>query len=143
MQLIASGVHPDTVHNAPYHGSSKWLVLRAWFMLLYVEFIMYFRSLNAVHRLVQKQRVHPTNAQRAIDLCRAVDLACVFYFKQVLCLQRSAATVLLLRQYGWAASMVIGVQMLPFQSHAWVEVEGRVVNDKPYVHDIYRVLERC
>jgi hypothetical protein len=39
--------------------------------------------------------------------------------------------------------MVIGAQVLPFKSHAWVEVDGRVVNDKPYIPEIYRVLERC
>jgi hypothetical protein len=39
--------------------------------------------------------------------------------------------------------MIIGVQMLPFNSHAWVEVNGAVVNDKPYVTEMYHVLERC
>jgi hypothetical protein len=32
---------------------------------------------------------------------------------------------------------------LPFQSHAWVEIDGRVVNDKPYVHQMFEILERC
>jgi len=39
--------------------------------------------------------------------------------------------------------MAIGAQMLPFRSHAWCEVDGTVANDKPYVRDIYEVLERC
>jgi hypothetical protein len=39
--------------------------------------------------------------------------------------------------------MVLGAQMLPFKSHAWVEVDGIVVNDKPYMLEIYQVLERC
>jgi hypothetical protein len=39
--------------------------------------------------------------------------------------------------------MIIGVQLLPFLGHAWVEVAGRVVNDKPYVAEIYSVLARC
>jgi hypothetical protein len=39
--------------------------------------------------------------------------------------------------------MVIGVQHLPFVAHAWVEVAGRVVNDKPYMSEIYSVLFRC
>lgn len=76
-------------------------------------------------------------------LCRAMDFACVFYFKQVLCLQRSAATTVLLRRYGVPAEMVIGAQLLPFKSHAWVEVEEIPVNDKPYMREIYQVLERC
>jgi hypothetical protein len=39
--------------------------------------------------------------------------------------------------------MVIGAQQLPFKAHAWVEVDGRVVNDKPYVPEMYTVLDRC
>jgi len=33
--------------------------------------------------------------------------------------------------------------MLPFRSHAWCEINGNVVNDKPYMLDVYTVLERC
>ena len=57
--------------------------------------------------------------------------------------QRSAATACLLRQYGVAAKLVIGAQQMPFKAHAWVEVEDLVVNDKPYMHEMYAVLDRC
>jgi hypothetical protein len=39
--------------------------------------------------------------------------------------------------------MVVGAQMLPFKSHAWVEIKGAIVNDKPYMLDLYTVLDRC
>jgi hypothetical protein len=39
--------------------------------------------------------------------------------------------------------MVIGAQQLPFKAHAWVEVDGRVVNDKQHVPEMYAVLNRC
>jgi hypothetical protein len=39
--------------------------------------------------------------------------------------------------------MVIGAQLMPFRAHAWVEVDGRVVNDKPYAAEVYTVLDRC
>lgn len=142
MQVIPANPRAHT-DDAQHRGASKLSVLRAWLMLLYVEFFMHIGSLSAVRRLVQKQTVHHTTSEQVTSLSRAVDLACVFYFKQVLCLQRSAATVLLLRRCGWDAALVIGVQMLPFGSHAWVELQGSVINDKPYMHDIYRVLERC
>jgi hypothetical protein len=32
--------------------------------------------------------------------------------------------------------------MFPFRSHAWVEIDGVVVNDKPYMLDIYQILDR-
>jgi hypothetical protein len=76
-------------------------------------------------------------------LCRAVDYASVFYFKKVWCRQRSAATTILLRRFGWDAKMVIGAQIFPFRSHAWVEVQGQIVNDKPYMREIYQVLDWC
>jgi Transglutaminase-like superfamily len=143
MQMILSGLPADSARDAQRHGPSKRLVLRACSLLVYVEFIMLTGNLKAVHRLVRKQEVRPTTAQQVTDLRRAVDLACVFYFKRVLCLQRSVVTTLLLRQHGWNAEMVIGVRMVPFQSHAWVEIQGRIVNDKPYLLETYRALDRC
>ncbi len=73
----------------------------------------------------------------------AINTACIWYRKEVLCLQRSAATTCLLRRHGLAAQMVIGAQAMPFKAHAWVEVAGSVVNDKPYTPEMYRVLDRC
>ena len=76
-------------------------------------------------------------------ICAAVNMACIWYWKEVLCLQRSAATTCLLKRYGVAAQMVIGAQQLPFKAHAWVEIGGCVVNDKPYTPEMYVVLDRC
>ena len=123
----------------------KWHVLESWLLLFYFDCTMRLRGFRLVHETVRRYEVRPAAGQRSssADLCRAVDLACILYFKQVLCLQCSAATNLLLRRHGWNAEMVIGAQMLPFKSHAWVELNGEVVNDKPYMLDIYKVLERC
>ena len=124
----------------------KRYVIESWLLLLFFECVMRFRSFKALHEIVWRQKVRPVNSAggpSSETLCRAVDLACVLYFKQVLCLQRSSATTLLLRRHGWDAEMVIGAQMLPFKSHAWVEIKGAIVNDKPYMLDIYRVLDRC
>jgi hypothetical protein len=123
----------------------KHFVLRSWLLLLYFEFVMLFRGFKEAHEIVRKECVRPQASGHSFsssELCYAMDLACVFYFKQVFCLQRSAATVLLLRHYGWDAEMVIGTQVLPLRSHAWVEIKGSVVNDKPYMPDIYLVLTR-
>lgn len=124
----------------------KRLIVESWLLLLYFELIMQLYSFRRLHRIVRKQKIHsliPGGIPSSAELCHAVDLACVFYFKQVLCLQRSAATTLLLRLHGWDAEMVIGAQVVPFKSHAWVEIRGVIVNDKPYMLDMYQVLERC
>jgi hypothetical protein len=121
------------------------LVLESWILLLRFEWIVRSGGFNKVYRIVRERPVHlaaPLLVPQE-DLCRAMDYACVFYFKRVRCLQRSAATTLLLRRHGWRAQMVIGAQLLPFRSHAWCEINGAVINDKPYMQDIYAVLERC
>jgi len=121
------------------------LLLRSWMWLLYFDFLMQFHEFKEVHAAVRRQRCTLLEPQLLpyTTICHAMDLASVLYFKRALCLQRSAATACLLRRCGWDAEMVIGAQLLPFRSHAWVEIEGRVVNDKPYIAEIFQVLERC
>ncbi|HVI07425.1 MAG TPA: lasso peptide biosynthesis B2 protein [Candidatus Binatia bacterium] len=121
------------------------LTLHAYLRLLYFEFL-FFRGTFA--DMYGKVRSFPLNLGRpALEateaICAAVDRACVWYWKPVLCLQRSAATACLLKSHGVSAELVIGVQPRPFRAHAWVEVGGKVVNDKPYVTEIYTVLDRC
>ena len=124
----------------------KSLVLESWLLLLRFERIMRSHEFRELHRTVLEAPARPTTEAEPVPsehLSNAMDYACVFYFKRVLCLQRSAATTLLLRRHGWNAEMVIGTQMLPFNSHAWVELDGKIVNDKPYMLEIYQELERC
>ena len=85
-----------------------------------------------------------TQDERTLErISEAVNLACVWYWKRVLCLQRSAVTVCLLKQHGLSAQMVIGAQSVPFRAHAWVEFAGRVVNDKGNLRETYTVLDYC
>lgn len=76
-------------------------------------------------------------------VCRAVNHACVWYPRPILCLQRSTVTTCLLRSYGVPAQMVVGAQVLPFKAHAWTEVEGKAINERKDVQQIYGVWERC
>jgi len=124
----------------------KRLVLEGYFQLIRIEVLMLLGGLNRLHEVVRRSAVRAAkrnNLPSADELCHAIDLACVFYPKRVMCLQRSVATTLFLRRYGIGAEMVIGAQMLPFKSHAWVELNGKVINDKPYMLEIYKPLERC
>ena len=124
----------------------KRLIAESYLLLLQIEFVMAFRSIPSLYERVKSAKLCTQREGRVItveELCRAMDFACVLYPKPVLCLQRSAATTILLRRRGIEAEMVIGAQLLPFKSHAWVETEGAVVNDKPYVREIYRILDRC
>ena len=121
------------------------LVLKAYLKLIYFDLYLARGNFSALY---DKVRGYPTGKKSeapdaAEQICSAMDMACIWYWKEALCLQRSAATACLLRRYGIPAQMVIGAQQMPFKAHAWVEVEGRVVNDKPYTPEIYAVLDRC
>lgn len=76
------------------------------------------------------------------DVLRAVDHACVWYVHRCYCLQRSATAAMMLRRRGVPAEVVIGFRPAPIDSHAWVEVNGRVVNDHAQYQKFYWVLDR-
>jgi hypothetical protein len=121
------------------------LLLQAYWKLVVFDFYLARGSFAALHSRVLN---YPTGKQTpaAEDVgrvCSAVDMCCIWYWKEVLCLQRSAATTCLLRKHGVPARLVIGAQQMPFKAHAWVEVDGCVVNDRPYTPDVYAVLGRC
>ena len=55
------------------------------------------------------------------------------------CLLESTALWYLLRRNAHAADLVLGARTLlgPFEAHAWVELDGRAMNDTGRVRDIY------
>jgi hypothetical protein len=121
------------------------LVLKAYMKLIEFDFHLARRDFPALYQKVRHcpiTRLAPSAASIE-QICFAADMACIWYWKEVLCLQRSAATACLLKRQGIPAEMVIGAQQMPFKAHAWVEVDGRVVNDKPYTPEMYAVLDRC
>jgi hypothetical protein len=123
----------------------SFLVLKAYLKLIHLDLYLARDNFAALY---DKVRNYPVGAygpapDAIAHICSAVDMACIWYWKEALCLQRSAATACLLKQYGVSAQMVIGAQQMPFRAHAWVEVDGRVVNDKPYMPEMYAVLDRC
>jgi transglutaminase superfamily protein len=123
----------------------SFLVLKAYMKLIHFDLYLARGNFAALHEKVREYPIRTrTMAPDVIErICSAVDMACIWYWKEALCLQRSAATACLLKEYGVPAQMVIGAQQMPFKAHAWVEVDGRVVNDKPYTPEIYAVLDRC
>lgn len=121
------------------------LVLKAYLKLVHFDLYLARGNFAALYEKVRKYPVGkeapaPDGVER---ICAAIDMACIWYWKEALCLQRSAATACLLKKYGVLAQMVIGAQQMPFKAHAWVEVGGRVVNDKPHTPEMYSVLDRC
>src|SRR5271167_4836280 len=106
-------------------------VAQALWEIARYDFVNSTLGYRCIHRQLERQRVshRPFQSQTEALVCDAVSLAACFYVKPVLCLQRSVVAARLLRRRGISARLVIGYRPSPFFSHAWVEVEGRVVND--------------
>jgi len=105
------------------------LVFRALYEIARYELVLSLRGSGRILSQLKRQSIsiQSNSPQLAKTICDAVLLATCFYWKPVLCLQRAVCTVRLLRRHGIHARLVIGYRPSPFFSHAWVEVDGRVV----------------
>jgi hypothetical protein len=120
------------------------LFFRVIFALLAYDVVSATCRFERIYSIAKSWKV----ASRAADpslvdrVCTAVNHACIWYPKQVLCLQRSIVTTYMLRKYGISAQLILGAQKLPFKAHAWVEVDGGVINERSDIRATYVVWDR-
>jgi Transglutaminase-like superfamily len=76
------------------------------------------------------------------QICRAVNEVCDrhLFIKKAECLHQSILAADILVRKGIPVDLRIGVSKTDFSAHAWVEYKGRVINDKPDVHETYNVI---
>ena len=83
--------------------------------------------------------VPPVDVQR---IAAVVDNMCALFVRPSTCLHRSVVLARLLRRAGSQADVVLGLKGEPFQGHAWVEIDGVIINyDQERIRE-YTVLER-
>ena len=128
----------------------RFLFWRAFFLVMFYDMLLARDDFPGIHRRVQKYPIGKKSPADEVEveairdsICGALNNACVWYPRRAECLQRSAVLTCLMRAYGLPAEMVIGTQKLPFRAHAWVELNGRVVNDKQDVPQLYAEIARC
>jgi hypothetical protein len=123
----------------------RFLIGKALIGLLMFDVLRLGRNFPRLLGALRKWIVRPKQVPAGLidEVCEAVNHACVWYPKRVLCLQRSAVTTCLLRSFGVPANMVLGTQILPFKAHAWTEVNGVAVNERRDVQSTYLVWQRC
>jgi Transglutaminase-like superfamily/Coenzyme PQQ synthesis protein D (PqqD) len=142
-EISSSSVREDaaTTENA---GAGPFRTLGAWVRLAFVDLLLKTRGFDALSTWLERRAPARRNAgaHEVATVCAAVDRAARFYPKRAWCLQRSAATAAWLRARGCPAELVVGVKPLPFMAHAWVELDGKVVNDVPQVKRRYEVIDR-
>ena len=120
------------------------LVLMAFKELIFYDILTklggFKQARSRVLRTSRKKLDAPPETVRLV--VDAVDIASVFYCRRVMCLHRSFAAVRLMRKRGVNAELIIASRPLPFLSHAWVEVDNQIVNDKPGYKRKLQILER-
>ena len=121
------------------------LVLKCLVGLLAYDLCRLGHNFARLHAVVHHFPISNRNSrsETAAEVCKALNYACVWYPKRVLCLQRSTVTTCMLRRSGFAAQMVIGAQPIPFKAHAWTELDGRTINEPHDVQTAYGVCDRC
>jgi Transglutaminase-like superfamily/Coenzyme PQQ synthesis protein D (PqqD) len=123
----------------------RFLFWKALFGLAAFDLFRFGSNFCRSYEFVRGWKVSPSQFGTDIvdQVCNALNYACVWYPKRVLCLQRSAVTTCLLRGCGVQAEMVMGAQKFPFKAHAWTEVNGRAINEQTDVQRTFLVWERC
>lgn len=110
-------------------------ILKAFMILLKVNFYIKFKGLHAALQLIKKSRKKHLNYIIPCDedlqeLATVVNKACLIYPTRIKCLEWSMTYVLLALERRWKCNLEIGVQNYPFFAHAWVECNGKVVMDE-------------
>ena len=121
--------------------SLAWMTAEAWLALVIFDLAI-VAGFTHVHRYIKRYRPKNRRTRAIADVIWAVEEACVWYVKRAACLQRSVVATWLLRRNGIPAELIIGFRPVPFESHAWVEVDGMVANDLPQYKKVFSVLDR-
>jgi len=89
------------------------------------------RAVRLARWIAGPARPAPEAPRRQIsETARRIAIAAAFYPGRAQCLEQSLALFLLLRRRGIPAELRLGVQPFPFVAHAWVEHEGRPINEQ-------------
>lgn len=122
---------------------NSWLIAAALWELLRYDIILRFCGFAKLHRGLARRAIKDTGFPECeAAVIEAVAVASCFYPRHVRCLQRSVVSARLLRRRGANADVVIGYRSAPFFSHAWVEVNGKVVGDSPVYQRKMHILDR-
>src|SRR5688572_29814278 len=97
---------------------------------LALRFLGFARSIALARRLAGNKTETGASAMTQ-EVARRVALAGVFYPGRARCLEQSLALYVLLRRRAVPAQLRLGVQPYPFTAHAWVELDGVALNERP------------
>lgn len=119
------------------------LFLRVFWELLRYDMVLWVAGFPGIYKGLSR-KIERQGCREVWEsaICQAVDLVGSCYWKRILCLERSVIAARVMQAHGIGAEVVIGYGFAPFVSHAWVEVNGRVVNDSTGYPSKLQVLDR-
>ena len=128
-------------------SEERGMILRAMLMLPLVEIglrtLGFCRLKEKIERLpireLSSASQTTSSSQKKLHILRAVRSAELHGFSTPNCLERSLTLWWMLRRAGIASELRIGARKSDsrFEAHAWIEVDGQVLNDTPEVHAHY------
>lgn len=90
-----------------------------------------FRWISRTGRRASRRR-QEIGADEVDSIFQAVQRANRIYYRRRLdCLPKALAMYRFLRLHGIPAELCVGVKKYPFSGHAWVEFDGRILDEKP------------
>ena len=122
---------------------------RAWDLAAAAAGLTIFRlarlifGLPRVYATVARWRVNgrPGDNSRAVQLVSAVEHAAPRMPWRCVCMDRSVVETVLLRREGFHAQLALGGRLFPLGFHAWVQMDGKAVNEPGGEHLSYSVMD--
>jgi hypothetical protein len=125
--LLKSEGRPKLPHRFVLLAEALWELFRYDVETVLFGFNRVYRTLSeSAWRNEHAVRNHEDYLEQIVGVA---SLAVSLYWKPAKCLQTSIAVARQLRKYGVPGQLVIGYRPAPFFGHAWVEVNGKIVND--------------
>lgn len=116
-------------------SSELWLTIKALFHLRKINVAVNKGGMsgliNFLDALSHKTRNKTISVVKSLILASSLEKACLLYPKKTKCLIFAATLFSLHCEQKLNCDFAIGVQNLPFYAHAWIEVDGAVINDNP------------
>lgn len=105
--------------------------------LVYLTYVHLSIRIFGLYFLIRKlQRLKPMQPlpfqiEDIENLQTCLNKACKLFPLKTKCLEWAITLTLIGLKRKWPLNLIIGVQNYPFGSHAWVEVQGKIIGDDP------------
>jgi hypothetical protein len=110
---------------------------------MYATFLIRVCRLETLKSSLQKKKMRckkKLSLAEAEMFCQNINKSQQYCLFRVACLERTLAIFLLAISSGKSVDMVVGVQLSPFESHAWIEASGVPVQEEQAIETYKKIL---